>query len=249
MYNVIFFVIICATSFQMSQRKYLRAAEKSLSLTKEDGVATHYNEEIPSQQSWTNPPCPSSLENGSTISIEETDIDERIFHAFLANDSGNTTNITDDYDESDASDSDAISSDPNTCRKFSLIEELWMFFLIFNLPQRAMTHLLQLFRRLGHDVPSSFAQLKRRHSSTISTVDNLSERLAPNFHYLSVENNLVFALDSGVILPNAKDEIIVNLKINMDGLPLWKSSSIEYWPILAQFDTTLICFADMENLL
>ena len=135
----------------MSQRKYLRAVETTLSITEENCVAVHtYHEEMPSQYSWTNQRHTSSSEK-SCVS-NDGDIDERIFHAFLADDAGNAINIT---DKSDVSDGDANSN--------------WMFFLIFNLPQRAMTHLLQLFRRLGHDVPSSFAQLKRRHTSTISS--------------------------------------------------------------------------------
>ena len=209
----------------MSRRKYQREANNSL------GTYLHFPSNIDQMND-----VETNDDDGRTF-IENCETEELIFHAVAEEEPPSNSfldsdeNTTEDEDENNV---DSDSSEP------SLAEELWLFFLIFNLPQRAMTYLLKMLNRLGHNVPSSFTQLKKEHSS--SEVLFSPESLDSNFqyHYLSIENNLLFAYNSDAIpLPSTGEEVTVNVKINIDGLPLWKSSGTEYLPILIQFGSAV----------
>ena len=113
--------------------------------------------------------------------------------------------------------------------KPSLAEDLLLFFLMFNIPKRAMLHLLDILNHHHVEgVPRSLYFLKKCLKSTnYETLDMSSGKFA----YLGLINNVKHILENKLMNPIPS---ILDLKINIDGLPLFRSSRINLWPILVQ---------------
>lgn len=113
----------------------------------------------------------------------------------------------------------------------SLAEELYFFFLLFNLSNRAMDFLLKLLIRHNvPNVPKSFHYLKK--CSKLEKFDTVSLSKG-SFVYFSIKENLKFCVDKGLLVLKS---IQLKLKFNIDGLPIYKSSNLSAWPILMQID-------------
>jgi hypothetical protein len=116
----------------------------------------------------------------------------------------------------------------------TLAEELMMFFLMFNLPRTAMTTLLLILIKHGiSGVPKSVYLLKKsvpqqQHNTPIINMSS------GEFAYIGIINYLENILTKGLVNLNANGQFLFNIKINIDGLPLFKSSRLTLWPILIQ---------------
>ncbi|PAA73317.1 hypothetical protein BOX15_Mlig024569g1 [Macrostomum lignano] len=149
------------------------------------------------------------------------------------------------YDDSDDDDCEAVDGadeagtdngdGTGVGQGCSVISELWKIYLLFCLPQRAVTMILQLLLRLGHDVPANFKQLKKSNMSH-STVGK-EAMPGGNFAYLSISKSIPIALKLMSVKLRSETDNFLDLKVNIDGLPLWKSSKTEFWPILIQFSS------------
>lgn len=116
----------------------------------------------------------------------------------------------------------------------TLAEELLTFFILFNLPRRGMEYLLQLLIRHQVNVPRS-VYLLSKSSSKVQFSDYLIEN--GQLAYLSIKENLMFCLHKGILRLNHLTSISDNsftfdIKVNIDGLPLYRNSKINLWPIL-----------------
>ena len=110
-------------------------------------------------------------------------------------------------------------------QKMTITEELFMFCLMFQISGRAMDFLLKLLLRHGvENIPPSYYILKK--TASLKKYDIMNMRKG-KFSYLSVSDNLKFCIDEG-FLTSGK----INLKFNFDGLPLFRSSFMNVWPIL-----------------
>lgn len=97
-----------------------------------------------------------------------------------------------------------------------------------------MDYLLQSLKEEGVSVPSSVYMLNKMRSS--SKVDVLCSVLkcGGQMAYLSIQDNLIFCIKNNLLLFEEKFNKL-SLSINIDGLPLFRSSPVCLWPILFSF--------------
>jgi hypothetical protein len=132
-------------------------------------------------------------------------------------------------DNADVSDDDAESS-PATEPTLSLAEELLIYFVIFNVSHSAMTYLLQLLTRHNINVPPTVYKLKKNKKNIDWNVLNINNG---QFGYLSLQESIIYCIKNGLLhLKSGTEKIILDLKLSIDGLPLYKSSIMSLWPIL-----------------
>jgi hypothetical protein len=115
----------------------------------------------------------------------------------------------------------------------TLSEELFFFYIAFNIPRRAMQHLLDILTAHGvSGVPQSVYLLQKGLNTVSWDIINVEKG---DFAYLGIQNNLEFAFENKLVqLESSEIETRVNLTLNMDGLPLFKSSRMNLWCILMQ---------------
>ncbi len=90
-----------------------------------------------------------------------------------------------------------------------------------------MKYLLDILNRFNVEVPKSIYLLKSRLGTTSSTVNKFKNG---SFVYFSIFDNLKYLLDNSLI--NNLNTSDLKISINIDGMPLYKSSHISAWPIL-----------------
>jgi hypothetical protein len=112
--------------------------------------------------------------------------------------------------------------------KLTLAEELLLFFVLFNLSRKAMQYLLDILVRHGIDTPKTVFLLKKSTNVEKIHVDINNDE---NFVYLGLKNNLSYIVRRKFSFLNIGFNDL-NIQINVDGLPLYKSSNVSLWPIL-----------------
>lgn len=95
----------------------------------------------------------------------------------------------------------------------------------FNIPQTALSALLKILRRKGLDIPMDGRTLMSTDRSC-----NVANMAGGSYYHFGIENALIAELTSLGHLANVTDTL--TLRINIDGLPLFRSSSLSLWPIL-----------------
>lgn len=119
--------------------------------------------------------------------------------------------------ETDSSSDSEISSEGNPKLKEELAE-----IVADHLPSRAFVNsLLSVLQKHHPELPKDCRTLL----GTIRTVD-VQKRLGGDFCYFGIQNSLK---SSKVLNP---DHVQLKMMVNIDGLPLSKSSSSAFWPIL-----------------
>jgi hypothetical protein len=140
------------------------------------------------------------------------------------------------FDEIDYPSSERIENDS---LNLTLSEELLFFFITFNIPRRVMQHLLDILVR--HEVPNvpPSVHLLQKSLKNI-TIDTMNVERG-EFAYLGIQNNLEFLINKGIwkCSPDDNGNVFVDIKLNIDGLPLFKSSRVNLWTILME---TFDCF-------
>jgi hypothetical protein len=116
----------------------------------------------------------------------------------------------------------------------SLAYDLYVFAILFNLPRSALKYLLEILVKHGVDVPVTPYKLKKVYSNlNISNEECLETN---GVTYIGIKNSVTFAVDKGLLkLDEFCDDnnvCFLDLQINVDGLPLYKSSAYNLWPIL-----------------
>jgi hypothetical protein len=144
-----------------------------------------------------------------------------------------------DSDSNTTNESDDSSVDEPNESSLSFTQELLIFFTLFNLSRTAMEYLLALLRRHGIDAPKSVYLLTKLKGKKFTHVNDMAEG---KFAYLSIKDNIMFCLNHGLLLLQniySKVENVYSLKImiSIDGLPLYKSSSVSLWPILFKIES------------
>ncbi len=139
-------------------------------------------------------------------------------------------NIFDSFSDSDSGtgngEFDSTHTDEDTTKPKSLTEELLVFMLLFNVSHSAMQYLLKLLLKHNVDVPPSVYLLRKTLvPDSIMKFDINGGKVA----YLSIHDNIIYILKNKLV-SIASNYLSIN--VNVDGLPLFRSSNINLWPIL-----------------
>ena len=114
--------------------------------------------------------------------------------------------------------------------KPSLAVKLLYYFLILNVSHRSMDYLLTILRDEGLEVPSSVYNLKKSmHSRKAVILQSL--KCGGQMAYLSIKDNLIHCIEQNLICFSDVYNCI-KININVDGLPLFRSSPMTLWPVL-----------------
>jgi hypothetical protein len=153
--------------------------------------------------------------------------------------------LSDDTDGDARNDTAENSGSSST----SLVQELFLFYLLFNIERRKMEYLLKLLCKFGIDVPKSTYLLQKmseqidlgEHVKKISEISK-SAIVGGSMAYLTIADNLKFLYAIGYLkkIPStiigSIQHLTLNLKFNIDGLPLFGSSAFNLWPILVSIN-------------
>ena len=120
--------------------------------------------------------------------------------------------------QSSDSDSDEYLTDSE-----SLIDHLASWVNKYNCTRDCTNDLLKILRERGDDLPKDCRTLL----STARVVD-YKEKCGGSYLYLGIKNGIINALESF-----QQEEVL--LDVNIDGLPLSKSSKLQLWSILGSF--------------
>lgn len=103
----------------------------------------------------------------------------------------------------------------------SLVMKVTAIAIFFNLPNMAVNAILALLRYLKHDVPKDARTIKKTPRNGPTSND---------FEHIGLQNQLKKKLLMENLIGVKNNEILID--INIDGIPLFKSSNINSWPIL-----------------
>lgn len=135
-----------------------------------------------------------------------------------------------DGDFSDVTISDTASSNDD-CN--SIIKQLAQWATKFNISQLALSALLQILRNADVDVPKD----ARTVMCTPKTVD-IANVAGGSYFYFGIGPSIRTRMNcSGELLTGSE----LNVHINIDGLPLSRSSSVQLWPILGTIQEIKFC--------
>ena len=93
--------------------------------------------------------------------------------------------------------------------------------------QKSITQLLSILRETGLDLPQD-ARTLLSSPKTIKT----QSKCGGEYVYFGIKSEVIRILSNWTV----KSDLMINLLINIDGLPLFLSSTVQLWPILALFE-------------
>lgn len=120
------------------------------------------------------------------------------------------------------SDTSSINESSNTSNSFLLREQLTEWVIKYNVTKRAVNGLLSILTSNGADLPRDYRAL-------LSTPTHLEIKPVAGGHlwYNGIKNVM------NISFQNLNKNLNVSLTFNIDGLPLYKSSKQNFYPILA----------------
>lgn len=134
-----------------------------------------------------------------------------------------------DFNEFDyVSSEDEFEDDIRMQLENNLRSDLAAWTTKINLPRDATNELLGILRNYGNDVPKDSRTLK----ATPRDVDVLS-KCGGSYFYFGIRNGISSALEQFV-----EQGPSVKLSVNVDGLPLDKSTNSQLWPILGSVNSS-----------
>ena len=139
------------------------------------------------------------------------------------NDTEDTVQFLDSLDILNRPNSSSESDSTNDDSELKLTDKISTWAIENNLPRNTVTDLLHILHGSGIDVP-----LDARTIMHTPREIKYATKCGGNFIYLGIERGLqVFMKNNNVPSTN-----ILKLNFSVDGIPLFKSSPLEVWPIL-----------------
>lgn len=136
-----------------------------------------------------------------------------------------TTSFSSESDANGANLSMESDSNINTdsAHSLSLREDLGIWFHEERITRESGSRLLTLLRRYHPELPQDPRTLSERSGKEVNVV----KRCGGDYYYLGVIKSVISILSS-----NENPPTDIKLQVSVDGLPLFKSSSKQFWPIL-----------------
>ena len=97
-----------------------------------------------------------------------------------------------------------------------------------NCPRSWLKDLLKTLRNHGCDLPKDSRTLLQ--TPRVNT--GQTQKCGGSFQYYGIQNGIIRTLHMHTDFTSS----VINLQINIDGIPVWKSSSAQFWLILGRFD-------------
>lgn len=123
------------------------------------------------------------------------------------------------------SSSDCSESDDEDVEPCSLKDSICSWALTFGISLVALTALLSILRYYHPDLPKDARTILK--TNTQYTIQN---KFGGQYHYFGILSSIKRTLSQ--ICDSLVDCFTLKLQINIDGLPLFKSTGIQLWPIL-----------------
>ena len=173
----------------------------------------------------------NSVEHSDSEIISLASVDDDAFNDMIENEFDNFS--PDEYPnnlEIEAND----GGDPAV--QNTLAEDLLQYDMLFNVPRGQMEYLLKLMSKHGIDVPKSVYHLRKMSRVLPRPSDEIS---CGEYTYLSIQRCMEKSLEDGFLSIHRPDKtnrfITIDATLNIDGLPLFRSSAVSIWPILISF--------------
>ena len=171
-----------------------------------------------SSEDW--PPAAIEIELSEDDEAELSDSDDSFVDAFEEDDFINF------YSDSDDSNSDHDSDfEEAACVKPDLHQELAAWATQHRMTRPALNDLLDILIRQGNRLPKDGRTLLKTPRSVQS-----EEKCGGTYCYFGLESGILKMLSANIFEDN-----MINLHINIDGVPLSKSGVKQLWPILCSF--------------
>ena len=132
-------------------------------------------------------------------------------------------------DLSDISDSASSSefSDDSECR---LNDKLAKWALDFNISKDAVSALLHILNGYHPGLPLDSRTLLKTPDTSKSLIKNITGGC---YYHFGIINGLKKLVDGGLVISSTGDDTkLIQLQINVDGLPVYKSTNYQLWPIV-----------------
>ena len=185
------------------------------SCNKDDSTLLTNNESCSSTSSDINNDA-YSMKNDrfESLFIPEMDIDDD------HDDDASSTSSMGSY-QSLGSDDGFVHSESNV----NVVEQLSKWAVEFNISQVALKHLILILKPLISDLPNDPRTL-------LSTPRNyvVKDVGGGSYYYFGITKHLLSIIENGTLIPGS----VIYLQINIDGVPLYKSSKKQLWPILGK---------------
>lgn len=131
-------------------------------------------------------------------------------------------------EEESGTDSDSQPELEDGINDDSIVEELAQWASDNNITRQAVGQLLEILNKRGHNLPKDARTLLQtpRHVTTV-------EKCGGRYCYFGMASCLQIIVNRNKDFIEKND--FIKLSVNIDGIPLYKSSNEQFWPILIKF--------------
>ena len=166
----------------------------------------------------------NSLNIASVCCTDEENIDSNENDRFSSSDDS-------DFVDSDDDEKSFMGTSEEQLSESSITQDLRKWARNSNIPYVKIDSLLKVLKPYHPELPASHKTLFKLNIEKIFKVEkfNPSNFDDGEFMYCGIENQLQIIVNRALHKDN-----ILNLQFGIDGLPLYKSSSKEFWPILGK---------------
>lgn len=169
---------------------------------------------------YGSPPFGADNQGSSCMEIESDTIFDCEFPEIVLSSSDSEQY---DNDMFEGSDTGAAENYPD------LGDELAAWANTNKITRSGLNEMLDILRRHGHRLPKDARTLLQTPRLVVT-----EEKCGGQYCYFGIESGLLRTLAQNPLFAERDDSI--DLTVNIDGLPLFKSSNIQLWPVLCKFD-------------
>ena len=219
-------------------RRYRKCSAEANGLAQRDSSSDEGHEEIFRSQVGSDTLCDLEENSSSSCAIHKDECGGRMVsngalsgcEEEVALECAASRNSDEESDLDSVEEFDDVGVDYNASSSaLSFREELASWATKHHCRRGPINELLQILRKQGYRLPKD----SRTLLTTPAKVTTL-EKCGGQYIYLGIEHGVRQVLSN---YPSLQEKMkSIDLMINVDGLPLFKSSNAQFWPILGSFD-------------